>query len=805
MGLISRGGSGLIAPCPRRLKGLRVATSNPFGMLARRRILLAALVVAALGATVLPATAAAPDGAVPDLAQWVDPLIGTAPVGFVVPGAVRPYGMVQVSPDTEGPFAYSGYIYTDQTIRGFSMVHLSGPGVPKAGDLPFMPTVGPVTTGSSFDYASPFNHATESAAPGEYSVVLEKSGTQVELTATDRVGLQRYTFPPSPQANVLVDVSRSAEQNQSGQPFGQRTASVKVTGPREVVGWTRGRYPVYFVAQFDRPITGQGTWQNEQMTPGSTQREGKGVGAYVSFDTTTNQTVTAKIGISFVDVDGARANLAAEVPQDQPGFGFDAVRAAARDAWNRQLSKIQVTGGLDPDRTTFYTALYHASLHPNVFNDVDGRYRGLDNQIRTAQGRTHYANFASWDTYKAHNQLTAAISPDRYRDMVLSQLDNYRTGGKIPRFGEQSIDAGHMSGDPAIPMLVDGFCRGVLDDVPTADIEELYTGMAELASKHRAPEHLAKGYVPDRPGTTLEYARADFALALMADALAKPDDAQRWLTQSLNYRNILDPQTKWIRPRSAAGNWKTPFEPTDEDGFQEGNSWQYSWLAPHDARGLFDRMGGDAVAEDRLDTLFEHDLAAAAPVGVSEAHNRLNVFGLVYRTATYAPGNEHDLQVPWMYPFAGAPYKTQAVHRQVQSVFRPTPEGLPGNDDLGGLSAWYVFSALGFGPVTPGAPFYVVGSPRFERADIALPGDRTFTVAAPGASLTNKYVQSASLGGAPLDRSWFFHDAVASAKTLRLTMGANPNTQWGAATTARPPSVTDTPLSGFGCDPGTSG
>jgi predicted alpha-1,2-mannosidase len=757
-----------------------------------------ALVVVAVLAAVLPASAR-PGAPTPDLAQWVNPLIGTAPVGFVFPGAVRPHGMVQVSPDTEGPFAYSGYLYTDQTIRGFSMVHLSGPGVPKAGDLPFMPTVGPVTTGSAFDYASPFNHATESAAPGEYQVVLSKSGTQVELTATERVGLQRYTFPPSPQSNVLIDVSRGAEQNQSGQPFGQRTAAVKITGPREVVGWTRGRYPVYFVAQFDRSFTGKGTWQNEQMTAGSAEREGKGVGAYVSFDTTTQRQVTAKIGISFTDIEGARANLAAEVPTDSAGFGFDAVRTAARAAWNEQLSKIQVAGGLDPDRTTFYTALYHASLHPNVFNDADGRYRGFDNAVHQVQGRTQYANFASWDTYKAHNQLTAMISPQRYRDMVLSQLDNYRLGGAIPRFGEQNIDAGHMSGDPAIPMIVDGFCRGVLEGVPAADIAELYKGMTELATRHRPADLVSKGYLPDRPGTTLEYGGADFALALMAARLGKPDDAQRWLDQSLNYRNILDPQTKWIRPRDAAGTWKTPFEPTDEDGFQEGNSWQYSWLAPHDARGLFDRMGGDGVVTQRLDTLFAHDLAAAAPAGVSEVHNRLNGFGLVYRTATYAPGNEHDLQVPWLYPFAGVASKTQAVQRQVQSVFRPTPDGLPGNDDLGGLSAWYVFSALGFGPVTPGAPFYVVGSPRFERADIALPGGRAFTVEAPGASLVNKYVQSATLGGKALDSAWFFHDAVAAGKTLRLPMGANPNTTWASAPSARPPSATGTALDGFGC------
>ena len=761
-----------------------------------RRLVLV-LTAAAVFATALPA-AALSAGAEDDLARWVNPLIGTAPVGFVVPGAVRPHGMVQVSPDTEGPFAYSGYLYTDQTIRGFSLVHLSGPGVPKAGDLPFMPTVGPVTSGSSFDYASPFNHATESAAPGDYRVTLEKSATNVELTATERVALQRYTFPPSPQANVLIDVSRSAEQNQSGAPFGLREAHIEVTGPNEVTGWTRGRYPVHFVAQFSRPFASTGTWQNETTTPGSKQRTGKGVGGWVSFDTTTDRSVTVKIGVSFVDAEGARRNLDAEAP----GWDFDGVRTAARSAWNQQLAKIKVSGGLDTDRTTFYSALYRSSLHPNVFNDVDGRYRGFDNAIATVSGRQHYANFASWDTYKAHNQLTATISPDRYRDMVLSQLDNYRRGGKIPRFGEQNIDANHMSGDPAIPMIVDGYCRGVLDGVAEADIAELYQGMTELATEHR-PEPLRQlGYLPDRPGTTLEYGGADFALALMAQGLGKPEDAARWRAQSLNYRNILDAETGWVRPRAADGTWKTPFEPTDEDGFQEGNSWQYSWLAPHDAAGVFDRMGGPDIAEGRLDDLFDHDLAATVPVAVAEVHNRLNAFGLVYRTATYAPGNEHDLQVPWLYPFAGAPAKTQAVHRQVQGVFRPTPEGLPGNDDLGGLSAWYVFSALGFGPVTPGAPFYVIGSPMFERAELALPGGRSFTVEAPGASLTGKYVQSASLGGKTLDRAWFRHDAIAAGKTLRLTMGSSPNAEWAGGAAAVPPSASTASLADFGCSSG---
>jgi predicted alpha-1,2-mannosidase len=413
----------------------------------------------------------------------------------------------------------------------------------------------------------------------------------------------------------------------------------------------------------------------------------------------------------------------------------------------------------------------------------------------------HYANFASWDTYKSHNQLIATLFGDRYADMVASQLDNARKQGRIPRFGEHSYDASHMSGDPAIPMLVDGFCRGVLSAMDPADLADLYAYMTELATVHRPAPLRELGWLPDRPGTMLEYGVADFALALMADGLGEDVDAQRWLDQSLNYRNILDPETRWVRPRDAEGNWHSPFDPADETGFQEGNSWQYSWLAPHDARGLYDRMGGDDVATGRLDELFAYELASRVPVVVAEAHARLNVFGHVYRTPTYAPGNEHDLQVPWMYPFARQPWKTQAMHRQIQGLYRPTVDGLPGNDDLGGLSSWFVWSALGFGPVTPGAPFYVVGSPLFTRAELRPEGsENPCVLEAPGASQLGKYVQSATLDDEPLDDAWFLHDAVAAGSMLRLDMGAEPDTEW--ATGSVPPSVTDSPLATFGCRPG---
>ncbi|HUR13325.1 MAG TPA: GH92 family glycosyl hydrolase [Mycobacteriales bacterium] len=754
---------------------------------------LALLAVAvALVAGGAPAVAGGPRTApAPDLAALVDPMVGTVAPGFVVPGAATPFGMTQVSPDTRGEVAYSGYLWTDPQVQGFSHVHLSGPGVKKAGDIPLMPTVGPVLSSDPVANGAAYDHATETAEPGYYSVRLA-SGTAVELTATTRTGMQRYTFPPAPQANVLLDVSRSIE--------GVHAGALQVVDADTVRGWSRGRYQVWFEADFSRPFTSYGTWAGSALSPGSKAAAGQGVGGWVSFEALTRQDVTVKVGISFVDAAGARRNLATE----SRGFDLDRVRSRARAAWNAELAKVRVEGGTEPDRRTFTTALYHALLHPNAFSDVDGRYRGFDHRVHRATGRVQYANFSSWDTYKAQNQLLASVWPGRYREMLLSLLADARQGGRLPRWGEQDLDASHMSGDPAIPMIVDGYCRGVLDGVARTDLEGLYAAMKDLVAKREAAWH-SHGYLPLQTssrgaGTTLEYGVADFALALMADGLGRGGDARRFAGLSTAYRRLLDPETAWVRPRNDDGSWLTPFDATDETGFQEGNSWQYSWLVPHDARGLFARMGGDSTAVERLDTHFSEALGSVVPVAVGEAQSRATLFGLAYRTNQYAPGNEHDLQTPWMYPFARQPWKTQSVHRQVQGVFRPTVEGLPGNDDLGSLSAWYVWSALGLGPVTPGAPFYVIGSPLFPKAVLDLPG-RDLVVLAPGTSLTGKYVQSATLGGRRLDRAWVTHQQLRTGRVLALEMGTQPSTTWATAASAVPPSLTGSRLGAFACTP----
>lgn len=728
-----------------------------------RRLLLAAAVAAA---ALVSAPAQSAD---PGLTQYVDPMIGTFAPGFVVPGAVVPFGMVQNSPDTTGEFAYAGYLWTDPVIRGFSLVHLSGPGVHKASDVGFMPSVGPVPTSDDPNvYGSTFDHATETASPGYYSVQLLSGAAKVELFASKRAAIQRYTFPPTTQANVLLDIVRSGEgvDGRSGEV-------VLDPATQRISGWTSGRYKVYFAGQFDRPWTASAPFGTDDK------------GVALTFDTTSSSAVSLRVAVSFVDAEGALRNLEAETTD---AFDADAMRAAAVDAWEHALSSVEVEGGTLVERRTFYTSLYHSLLHPNVFEDVDRRYRGYDNAVHVAADHVQYANFSSWDTYKAQNQLLATLFPDEYRDMVLSVLEAHRQSGKLPRWGEQYFDASHMSGDPAIPMIADAVCRGLIDD--EAVEAELYAAASNLVSR-RSAELLRLGYLPGRPGTTLEYGVGDFALALLADRLGDADGTAAALARSRNWQNIFDPETKWVRPRNADGSWHSPFATFDMTGFQEGNSAQYTWLAMHDTRALIDAMGGDAVARQRLDELF-----AAPP----EAQTRATLFGIAYYVAQYAPGNEHDIQIPWMFPFEGRQWRTAEELREVQQVFRPTVDGLPGNDDLGSLSAWQAFSVMGFGPVTPGAPLFVVGSPVFTKVSLRLgtgEGAPRFVVEAPASSAVNMYVQSATLNGKPLTASWFKASSVHPGGVLRLEMGPRPNPAYGAALEDRPPSGGD--LTKFAC------
>ena len=729
-------------------------------LLMRRAALLLALV---LGLTSSAARAE-------DLAQYVDPMIGTLGTGWVFPGAAVPSGMVQNSPDTQGPLVYAGYMGNDAAIRGFSLVHLSGVGVPESGDVPFMPWVGtdapPVEPS---EYAQPFDKAGETARAGYYSVRLG-NGVEVELTAATRVAMQRYSFPPGVDPAVIVDPRHNNRTAADGAGSTAPRGSFRRTGESEIAGSTfNGSYEVFFVARFDQPIAEAG--ENWVRFAGGTPAT----------------TVTMRAGISFVDEEGARRNLDAEAP---PSKSFDDLREDAYGAWDRELHAIEVQGGTLADRRSFYTALYHALLHPNVFEDVDGRYRGFDDVIRPSPNRTQYANFSLWDTYRGQSQLMATLFPERYVEMLRSLLADAQQGGRLPRWAMHDFDPAYMTGDPAVPTIAEGVCRGI---VPGDLAEELYARAVDL-QRFRPPGLAERGYLNlaearYAAATTLEYGVADFALALLARRLGRDAEAQRWLDQSLSYRNLVDPETKWLRPRNADGSWyTTPDSPlgwdtaADQTGYHEGNAWQYAWLVPQDFAGLRERMGAD-LFDQRLDQLF------APP---AEVQNRLQLYGVYYRFATWAPGNEHDLLAPFAYAWTDRPWKVQEELREAQQLYLPQPHGLPGNDDLGSLSAFHIWSTLGLGPFTPGAPLFMVTAPVFERVTMRV-GEGRFVVETSGAG---PYVQSATLNGTPLTRSWFGADAVRDGGMLQLELGALPSATWGAGA---PPSVSDSPLARFGC------
>lgn len=736
-----------------------------------------------------------------DLGRWVDPRIGSFPPGFTNPGAVVPFGMVALGPDTEGPINYGGYYFHNALVSGFSHVHLSA-GVYKGGYIPVLPFTGARTLGDLPDdhpfpaYASSFDHASEVAEPGYYAVTLTRYGVRAEFTATERAGLHRYTFnDPTRAPRVLVDVGRTLGS--------YRPAAVGLRDDGAVVGRVEtGRFPVFFAARFSRPFTTATTFAGVPLAPGETTPTAGGVGVELDFDDPASP-VLAKIGISYTDEEGALRNLDAELP---PGhWDFDAVRSAARTAWNAALSRILVEGGTDAEKASFYTALYRLQHFPNLHSDVDGRYRGPDGRIH-ADARPHYSQFSSWDSYRGQNQMQAEIIPERYGDMVRSLLAFHEQSGALPKWQEGPVDAGHMSGNPIIPFIGEAWCRGQLDEALRA---ELWPALQNLVAR-REPDWAALGYVPvpapDNPveqlaggprgaGTTLEYGIADFALALMAQSAAGAD-AAAIAQRSLSYRRLLDSETRWVRPRHADGSWLTPFAPELGYGFQEGTSWQYSWLAMHDYAGLIAGMGGDAAVDRRLDVFFNFPAAATLPIAWPTVQNQATVFGIAYYGNQYAPGNEHDLEAPYVYHYAGAPWKSQAIARAAASIYTPAPNGLPGNDDLGALSGWLLWTMSGLYPMNPGAPLAVVGSPVFEKVTLRRPGG-DLVIEAPGAAGTHKYVQSVELDGVAQERSWLLLPR--SAATIRLAMGAAPNPAFGVAASARPPSLSTHGLAPFGC------
>ncbi|MFJ5520442.1 GH92 family glycosyl hydrolase [Streptomyces griseoluteus] len=766
----------------------------------RTRLCLAGVMAAsALAAT--PARAAEPsDGHLTDL---VNPFIGTQNEGNTFPGAAVPFGMVQLSPDTGHR---TGYDHTHDHIRGFSLLHLSGVGCPIGGDLPVLPTTGEVTATDNARYAAAFSHADEEASPGYYRVGLG-SGIRAELTATARTGVQRYTFPATTRANVLLNAAQSLHKPGGAEVeiLDDRTVRTRISGH----GFCRdtGPYTVYTVTRFSRPFTAYGAWDSGAVTAGA--RTGTG-GAYVRFDTTEDRTVEAATALSYVDARGAAANLRAE-----GGASFDSVRRRAREAWEERLSVVRARGGDPALRRTFYSSLYRSFLAPNIGSDADGRYMGWDRKPHRARGFTYYQNWSLWDTYRTQAQLLALLAPREARDMARSVVRIDEDGGWLPKWGYGPVETNIMTGDPVTPFLTTAFHLGLLkgfEDRAYRALRKNADGVPPAAhpgvGRESNAEYLAHGFAPyvkGRPyakagdsdyhfgaSVTLEYALSDAMLAQMARALGHPNDAARYTARSRNYRNVFDRTTGFFRARDASGTFTGPADPAKSVGFHEGTSWQYQWLVPQDLPGVIGLIGGKRAAERRLDSFFAYDRLLADP---GTTARQVWVHGNAYDyygADKYNPQNEPDLIAPYTYLSTGQPWKTTDVVHAALTLFTDTPAGMTGNDDLGTMSAWNVLSSIGVFPVQPGYGTWGLSTPVFDRVDLSL--DRRYwptgglTITAPGTSAADRYIQGVRTDRTAHDRTYLTTRALRSLRTLRFTVGPRPS-EWGTGPRAAPPAL----------------
>jgi predicted alpha-1,2-mannosidase len=718
------------------------------------------------------------------------PMVGTDAHGHAYPGATLPFGQVQLSPDTgtEGWDWCSGYHYSDSAIEGFSHTHLSGTGAGCLGDVLLMPTVGEVhlNAGSPGDgYASKFSHAQEAATPGYYRVFLETPGVTAELTATARCGFHKYTFPASDQAHFILDLAHGIG-NQPVEAALQVENENTVSGYRISEGWG-GRRAIYFVMEFSKPFKSFGIEQDgRRLGANAHAAQGKIVKAFLNYQTAAHEVILVKVGISGTGIEGARKNLAAEIPR----WNFNGVRAAAVRQWKKVFDAVQIKT-FDPHvQKTFYANLYLTCLAPTLFNDVDGTYRGYDHQNHPGAGFQNYTTFSIWDIYRAEWPWLTLMHPARVNDMVQSMLVEY------PQLGEHTLPIWPLWANETWCMIgyhsVDMIAEAYLDGFRGFDAQAAYAAMRDTAMQDRngLNTYQELGYVASRPGDqatskTLEYTFDDWCIAKMAEALGHPGDAKLFYRRAANYRNLFDRTTEFFRGRKADGQWRTPFSPITlvGDEYTEADAWQYAFDVQQDAPGMIALYGGDAGFIGKMDTMFATN--SFIQTGIPDISGRLG---------QYSQGDEQSHHVAYLYDYAGAPYKTQYWVRKVMStLYDDTPAGQCGNVDCGQMAAWYVFSALGLYPMNPDSGVFAVGSPVVSQAVIHLDRKhyhgRTFTVIAENNSADNIYIQSATLNGKPLTRPWITRDEVISGGTLRFVMGPRPNTEWGSAPADRPPAT----------------
>jgi predicted alpha-1,2-mannosidase len=711
------------------------------------------------------------------LVSYVDPFIGTGGHGHTFPGATAPFGMIQLSPDTRltGWDGCSGYHYTDTIIYGFSHTHLSGTGVSDYGDVLLMPGVG-LPLLRDYEYASPFEKTTESAEPGYYRVVLKKSDVEVELTCTPRAGFHQYHFPQSTHSYVVLDlVHRDPVLDASIQFISDRV----ISGHRRSKAWAEDQV-IYFYLEFSQPFKECGTYSEGKWRGGGFREiEHPDLRSYFAFDTDGEIPLLIKIGISAVDIEGARKNLYSEIPD----WGFEKTKMEVQSAWEKALNKIQISDNRDSLKTIFYTALYHTMIHPNIFVDVDGRYRGMDKKIHQAQNHTPYTVFSLWDTYRALHPLYNIINRKQNRDFIHSMLDIYEKGGLLPVWELAANETFCMIGYHSASVIVDAWAKGVKDFNANVALQ----AMQYSAEKNHfgLASYKKYGHIPgdkdhESVSKTLEYVYDDWCISQLAYSLKRSDIYQKYTQRAQYYKNIYDPSTSFMRPR-INGAWKTPFDPAEVDfHFTEANSWQYSFYVPHDVKGLIDLYGSEAKFEHQLDELF----STTKPVS---GRHQSDITGLI---GQYAHGNEPSHHMAYLYNYIGKPWKTQERVRQIiLEQYSTNPDGLSGNEDCGQMSAWYIMSALGFYPVCPGSTHYIAGAPIFHQATVNLENGKNLVILAHNQSEENKYVNRIRFNKKEYTQSWFEHDDIMLGGVIEFFMADQPNVSFGNAISDRPLSA----------------
>ena len=723
------------------------------------------------------------------LIKYVDPFIGSGGHGHVFVGASVPFGGVQVGPTNfnKGWDWSSSYHYSDSIVKGFCHLNVSGTGMSDLGELTIMPATGKLKINAGTQnnhmagYSSLYRKEKEFVSPGYYKVHLERYNIDVELTASERVGFHKYKFPSSSQSRVIIDLGEGSADRPT-QTYLKKINDTLFYGYRFSSGWAADQRE-YFALILSKPVTNFILY-DRNIRYAKDELRGKYVKGFLEFKTKKNENIYVKMGVSTVSSENALDNLMNEIPH----WSFDKVKTEAEQKWNKELSKINIKTNDIKKKRVFYTAMYHTMIAPNLYHDLNGEYRGTDKKVYKDTSYTNYTLFSLWDTYRAAHPLYTITHPERVSDMVNSMLRIFDHQGKLPVWHLRGNETNTMPGYSAIPVVVDASLKGFKG----INLEEVFNAVKVSATGDFEPgvkDLMKYGYIPadfmvESVASNMEYAIGDWAIAQLAKKLNKKEDYEYFLNRSKAYKEYFDPQTRFMRGKLSDGSWRTPFDPISAqhrvNDYCEGNAWQYLWLVPQDPEGLIELLGGDEAYTERLDELFS--MSSEQEEGAS-----MDITGLI---GQYAHGNEPSHHTTYMYAYSGHPYKIADKVRYINNeLYTDQPDGLSGNEDCGQMSAWYIFSSIGFYPVNPSNGGYVFGSPLFDEALIKLPANKSFKVIAENNSDKNIYIQSVTLNGKKHNYSYITHKQIMDGGELKFVMGPKPNYDFGKEKKFRPASI----------------